>query len=113
MLEIHPFDLPLRIDEGGAVRVGKTRVTLEIVIESFLEGRSPESIVESFDTLDLGDVYTVIGYYLRFRPEVDAYLQECTREADRLQMEIEARPGHNALREKVLAWKQKLAASER
>ena len=41
------FDLrtvPLRQGEDGAIRIGDTRVLLELVIELFLEGHSPESI---------------------------------------------------------------------
>jgi hypothetical protein len=32
-------------------------------------------MVEQFPTLDLADVYAVIGYYLRHRADVDAYVE--------------------------------------
>jgi hypothetical protein len=38
---------PLRLETSGAIRVGKTRVLLEIVFRAFLHGATPESIAES------------------------------------------------------------------
>jgi uncharacterized protein (DUF433 family) len=66
---------PLTQDSTGAVRVGKSRVLLELVIRAFEDGASPESIVQRYSTLSLADVYSSIGYYLRHRPEVEAYLR--------------------------------------
>lgn len=43
-----------------------TRVSLDSVVYAFLEGLSPESIVDSFDTLTLEEVYgALIRRYLR------------------------------------------------
>ena len=39
---------PLRVDETGAIRVGQSRVLLELVIRAFQNGASPESIVSSY-----------------------------------------------------------------
>ncbi len=36
---------PLHQDETGAIRVGNSRVLLEVVIRAFQDGASPESIV--------------------------------------------------------------------
>ena len=55
-LVIHDDGSPLRIDEGGAVRVGLCRITLDFVVESYKAGMSPESVVERFPTLQLADV---------------------------------------------------------
>ena len=65
---------PLTQDSTGAIRVGKSRVLLELVIHAFEDGASCESIVQRYSTLSLSDVYGTIGYYLRHRQEVDAYL---------------------------------------
>jgi uncharacterized protein (DUF433 family) len=102
-LSIETIPQPLRVDAHGAARVGKTRVTLETVIVSYQMGKGPEEIVESFDTLDLGDVYLVIGYYLHHREQIDAYLTECEREAEALRREIEARSPQDGLKERLLA----------
>ncbi len=56
--------LPLQTDAAGTLRVGATRVSLDVVLAAFNAGINPEEIVQRFPTLDLGDVYAIIGYYL-------------------------------------------------
>ena len=102
-LMIRDDPVPLRIDDGGAVRVGATRVTLETVLHGYRRGASPEEIAESFDTLKLADVYSVIGYYLRHQSEVDAYLQRVEEAANLLRQRIESQPGYQERRERLLA----------
>src|SRR5947209_19331088 len=82
--------VPLRTEADGSVRVGNTRVLLDLVVAAFLDGASAEEIVEQFPTLDLADVYSVLGFYLRNRDAVDAYLQERQRYAKDVRAEIEA-----------------------
>jgi uncharacterized protein (DUF433 family) len=65
---------PLETDADGVVRVGGTRVSLDSVIYAFNEGSTPEEIVQQYTTLDLTNVYAVIGYYLQRRGEVNEYL---------------------------------------
>src|SRR5947207_3767741 len=81
---------PLRVDEGGAVRVGNSRVSLDLVVEQYENGMTPEDMVRSYDTLVLADVHAVIAYYLRHRDEVRAYLKRREEEAQTLQATIEA-----------------------
>jgi uncharacterized protein (DUF433 family) len=76
--------LPLRTEEDGGIRVGDTRVHLEILMAEYKKGRTPEDIVRSYDTLKLADVYAVIAYYLRHTEEVEAYLARRDQEADAL-----------------------------
>jgi uncharacterized protein (DUF433 family) len=93
---------PLRVDEGGAVRVGKSRVSLDLVVEQYENGMTPEDLVRAYDTLDLADVHAVIAYYLRHREEVRAYLTRREDEARALRAKIEAeRP--RVSREELLA----------
>lgn len=75
--------IPIRTDEHGRLRVGSTRVLLDLVIYSFRLGHTPETITSQYPSLSLDDVYLAIGYYLRHRVEVDAYLhqQEAENEA--------------------------------
>jgi uncharacterized protein (DUF433 family) len=56
--------IPLRTDEHGAIRIGKTRVLLELVIHAYYMGETPEGIVDSYPTLTTADVYAVNAYYL-------------------------------------------------
>lgn len=95
-------DIPLRLDAHGTIRVGNTRVTLSAVISCFDRGATPEAIVDSFNTLQLDDVYCVIGYYLRHEDEVRAYLQQERQEGEALQKSIEAKLPPSPLRERLV-----------
>lgn len=81
---------PLREDASGAVRVGETRVLLELVIHAFQDGATPETIVQRYDTLTLPDVYAVIAYYLRHRGEVEEYLARREQKAEENRQRIQA-----------------------
>jgi uncharacterized protein (DUF433 family) len=95
--------VPVQIDAHGVARVGGTRVTLDTLIAIFNQGATPEEIVIKFPTLALADIYTVIGYYLRYRTEIDAYLNEQEGEAEQLRQTIEAKQDMTALRNRLLA----------
>jgi uncharacterized protein (DUF433 family) len=96
--------VPLRDDGRGGLRVGASRVSLEVLLDEFERGSDPESVVSAYPTLDLADVYAVIAYYLRHKEEVGKYLERRRGEAAALRREIEARqPGTVGLREKLLA----------
>jgi uncharacterized protein (DUF433 family) len=62
-------------EREGCYRVLGKRVSLDSIVYLFLEGVSPESIVQSFPTLTLEEVYGGIAFYLANRQTVDAYLQ--------------------------------------
>jgi len=86
---LHAERLPLRVDEGGAVRVGKSRISLDLIVEQYENGMTPEDMVRAYDTLVLADVHCVIAYYLRHRDEVRAYLKRRGEEAESLRAKIE------------------------
>jgi uncharacterized protein (DUF433 family) len=81
---------PLRVDPGGAVRVGASRVSLDVVVAEYENGLTAEDLVRAYDTLELADVHAVIAYYLRHRDEVRAYLKRRAAEAAALRAQIEA-----------------------
>jgi uncharacterized protein (DUF433 family) len=83
--------IPIRTDEHGTIRIADTRVTMDVVIARFQQGRTPEQIHESFPTLKLADIYAVITYYLNNQDEVDAYLYQQDEDAAQLRKEIEAK----------------------
>ena len=56
---------PIETDPQGVVRVAKTRVTLDTLVTAFLEGCPPEEIKEQYPSLQLADIYFILGYYLR------------------------------------------------
>src|SRR5580692_3911884 len=84
---------PLREDAAGALRVGDSRVLLELVIRAFQDGATPETIVQRYSTLTLPDVYAVIAYYLRHRDEVGEYLIQRERNAEESRQRIESQQG--------------------
>jgi len=101
-LAIHADPAPLRTETDGTVRVGATRVTLDLVMEANQRGLSPEAIVETYPSLQLADVHGVLAYYFRHRAEVDGYLQERQRQADALRRTSEAaQPDRATLRERL------------
>lgn len=56
-------------------RITDSRISLDSVVYDFLNGLSPESILDHYDTLTLEQLYGTITYYLAHRAEVDGYLQ--------------------------------------
>ena len=105
VLEQQPLTLsiPLREDPPGVLRVGNSRVLLELVIHAHQQGKSPQEIIQMYDTLDFGDVYAVIAYYLAHRAEVDEYLRRCDEEADAIRRQIEVTQGPGPTKEELLA----------
>ena len=103
-LIIHADPVPLRVDETGTIRIGKTRITLDVFLADHRRGMTPEQIVEQLDTLTLPDAYGALAYYYRHQTELDEYLERRREQADRLQREIEAtQPTFAELKARLLA----------
>lgn len=95
--------VPLTTDADGVVRVGNTRVTLDTVVSAFQDGATAEEIVQQYPSLQLADVYAVIGYYLRRQHEVEAYLQQRQQFASAVRKQNEARFDPTGVRARLLA----------
>ena len=93
----------LEEDAHGVIRIGGTRVTLDTVISAFQEGLTAEEIVQQYPSLALADVYAVIGYYLRRRSEIEAYLASQKRQAEEARRLDEAKLDPRGIRERLLA----------
>ena len=90
-LDLTPQPPRVTLDEDGIARVGGTRVTLKTVIEAFrCRSRTPEQIADDF-RLAVADVYSVIGYCLRRKDEVNAYLQKLVYRDEKRRIEMEAK----------------------
>ena len=98
--------LPLTKDADGVVRVGGTRVTLDTLVEAFHEGLTAEEMAQQYPSVALADIYAVIGYYLRRRAEVEAYLEERRRKAREVREWNQARTDPRGIRERLLARRQ-------
>lgn len=103
-IAIQPDAPPLWQDSSGELRVGSSRVLLEMVIHAFQQGETPEGIVQRFPSLGLSEVYSVIAYYLKHQTEVDAYLGERDCKGESLRRQIEQSQGDmQDLRARLLA----------
>lgn len=60
----------------GVYRVAGSRVSLDSLVYAFWDGKSAETIAQSFPTLTLEQVYGAIAFYLKHRTAIDAYLQQ-------------------------------------
>ena len=103
-MPIQAVAVPLFDDEQGGLRVTGTRVLLERIVHAFEDGATPEGIVQSYDTLQLADVYAVLTWYLRHKAEVEDYLRRRAQEAEAIRRTIEAKqPDRAELRARLMA----------
>ena len=92
----------------GGYWIAGTRVSLDSVVYAFLEGLSPESNMESFDTLTLQEVYGALAFYLGHRDGIDTYLRQSDAEFDTLYRR--ARDAHPLLYQKLEKARQQTMA---
>lgn len=59
--------------------------------------------MDQYPSLQLADVYSVIGYYLKHKAEVDAYLVERQHRAAEVRQEAERRFNPTGIRDRLLA----------
>lgn len=95
-------EIPLAKDSQGVYRVGGTRVTLDLVVRAFNRGATPEEIAQKYDSLQLPDVYQVLGYYLKHADKLAGYLEDRARQEERL---VSSHPewSPRGLRDRLLA----------
>ena len=102
-LVIDANPVPLQVDPDGTIRVVGTRLTLDTIVTAYRGGATPEEIVERFPGISLPNVYAVITYYLRYRREVEAYLDARREAAEAIRQEIEAGGPPRFTRDQLLA----------
>ncbi|MFM7574438.1 MAG: DUF433 domain-containing protein [Snowella sp.] len=95
--------LPLEMNIDGVVLVGKTRVTLDTVINTFIQGTTAEEIVYRYPSLKLADVYAVIAFYLNYQQEVETYLHQRQQQAQVIRKMNEVKFDPQGLRDRLLA----------
>jgi uncharacterized protein (DUF433 family) len=104
MIEIpDSVTLPLRVDEHGVIRVGKSRVIFDLVVYAFRRGGTPETIIEMYTALNLADVYLALGYYQQHRQEIDSHIQAQEAEAEIIRAKVAKLFPQEGIREKHLA----------
>ncbi len=95
--------IPLKVDSDKVIRVGNTRITLDSIVNAFMEGETAEEIAQQYPSLNLGDIYAVIGYYLRRKSEVEAYLQQHCQQMQRIKRNNEKRFDPQGIRTRLQA----------
>src|SRR5438105_5237100 len=56
------------------IRVRGTRIAIDIVVDEFNEGRTPDQIQKRYPSLTLEQVFAALTYYLHNKAAVDEYL---------------------------------------
>ena len=102
-LAIEAPRVPLETSEDGMIRVAGTRVSLETVVTAFRQGATAEEIAQQYSSLELADVYEVIGFYLRRQREVDEYVRQSFTLSEDVQQSHEARFNPVGIRQRLLA----------
>jgi uncharacterized protein (DUF433 family) len=95
--------IPIVLGADGVIRVGGTRVTLDVLIAAFREGATPEEIAHQYPSVALGDIYEVIGYALRHPDIVANYLTQRSAVATNVRTENEQRCSMDGIRERLLS----------
>lgn len=95
--------VPLTQWEDGSIRVGDTRLLVDIVIYAHKRGLCPEEIFQSFPSsaYTVADIYAVIAYYLSHKTEIDSYLARREKESEEVWKKIESDPKHLAFRSEL------------
>jgi uncharacterized protein (DUF433 family) len=106
------LSVPLTVTEHGTIRVKGSRVSLDSIVHHFKLGATAEQIAQSFPSLNLGDIYAAIAYYLAHREAVEEYLEQQEAEADALQEQMESDPKYQSsireLRSRILSrWSER------
>lgn len=96
---------PVRLDDGGGLKVGKTRVSLDSVVYAYNRGETAAEIQYAFDTLSLAEIHAAIAYYLHNKAAVDEYLKQQEIRYERMRAEHEAQFPPKITREMLLARK--------
>ena len=95
--------VPLSYDADGVIRVGNTRITLDTIIAAFQEGATAEEIVQQYPSLQLSDIYQIIGYYLRQPIEVNEYLLQRKKLSDEIRKQNESQFDQHGIRDRLMS----------
>ncbi len=102
-LTIRAEPVPLESNADGVVCVRGTRVTLDTIVAAFKQGATAEEIAQQYSTVVLSDIYAIIGFYLRQRLEVEAYLEQRMQQSEAVRRENESRFDPEGIRDRLLA----------
>jgi uncharacterized protein (DUF433 family) len=76
-------------NEHGSWRVIGTRVMMELVVQAYNEGKSPEEIVKDYPSLTVDKVNGVVAFYLKHRELVERRMESEKAEFEQARQENE------------------------
>lgn len=74
------------------IRIKGHRIGIDDVIDYYLQGFTPEQILEELPSLNLEKIHATITYYLHNRAEIDAYMLRLARWREQRYQEAAANP---------------------
>jgi uncharacterized protein (DUF433 family) len=74
------------------IRIKGHRIGIDNVIQYYLQGYSPEQILEELPSLNLEKIYVTLAYYLHNRVEIDAYMLRLAKWREQRYQESSANP---------------------
>lgn len=86
---------------GEGYYIAGSRVSLDSIVTAYWRGQAPESILRSYPSLTLAQIYGAIAFYLSNQKQIDAYLKEWEVRTE--EQRLAARRAHPALHKKLLA----------
>ena len=111
-LEIKAELPPLQPGADGAIRVGNTRITLDVLVDAFEQGIPLDEIASEYDALKRSDVYSAIAFYLCHKSEVLNYLEDRKQRAEALRQMLAAN-GITPTQDQIEAIKKRWLSFER
>jgi len=91
----------LKAWEDGTIRVGSSRVLLDLVVHHFKQGATAEQIQHSFPSLTLREVYGAIYYYLEHTEELEMYLADQERQAKEIELRVRSAQVSSSLQKRL------------
>ena len=80
------------------IRIKGHRIGIDDVIKYYLDGYSPDQILEELPSLNLEKIYATLTYYLQNRRQMDAYMLRLAKWREERYQEWLANPSPLALR---------------
>ncbi|WP_445633822.1 DUF433 domain-containing protein [Nostoc sp. DSM 114161] len=89
------------------IRIKGHRIGIDNVIQYYLQGYSPEEILEELPSLNLEKIYATLTYYLHNRVEIDGYMLRLAKWREQSYQESSANPSPLMQRLRVLKAQRK------
>jgi len=90
----------IEIDESGVAWITGTNTKVcEVVVDTLAHGSSPDEIHFQYPHLSLAQIHAALSFYHLHRTQMEAEIQQCWLEANKLAEDEYKSPFHQRLRE--------------